>query len=430
MTKSKIVIRPSRIAGEIEIPSSKSHSVRAILFASMASGTSRLQKLLKSPDIDALLEAAEVYGAKVFPGDEETLIEGTGGVYRGSGKIIDCGNSGQILRFVGALASLSNQETRFTGDHSVCTNRPVLPLLKGITDLGGTAISLYRNDRAPILVRGPVTAGKAVLTGEDSQPVSALLMLAAFLEGETEIIIDRPGETSWIELTLFWLQKMGIPFERDSSYRRYVVTGRKVPRSFAYTVPGDFSSAAYAALAALLSGEEVHLHNLDFEDVQGDKALFYAWEAMGACFQKDPSARKLTIRKGRPLQGMTLDVNAYIDALPVLAVSGCFAEGTTRLVNAGIARHKESDRIACICRELKKMGADIEEEEEGLTVRKSFLHGGDLESYGDHRIALSLIVAALFAEGPSTLNGVTCIRKSYPDFIPCFQNLGAKISCS
>ena len=389
----------------------------------MAKGKSRIRLPLPSPDTFAMLDAIHHFGAKIHTDKDSLVITGVDGKLQPAGDVIQCGNSGQVLRFMGALAALSNSYTVLTGDHSIRNNRPVKPLLDALTQLGALAISSTLNDHAPIIVKGPLTESQATLSGEDSQPVSGLLILGAF--HPLELHVANPGEKPWIALTLSWFDRLGIPYE-NRNFEYYKMSGGAQLKGFEYTVPGDFSSAAFPLAAGLLTQSEITLDNIDMEDVQGDKAIIEVLERMGAKFESQES--KLSLKKGSSLQGIRIDVNDFIDALPILAVVGCFASGETEIVNGAIARKKESDRIHCIVTELKKMGADIEEKPDGLIVRSSQLHGSnDLQSHSDHRLAMALSIAAMAAQGESTIHGIECTAKSYPTFFDDFRKLGAQI---
>ncbi len=421
-----LLVKPSKLKGEVELPTSKSHSIRAVIFASMAKGKSKLDKLLDSPDIENALKACQMMGAKITYSDGPVEIQGTDGQFNSPEEEIDSGNSGQVLRFIGALAALGDGVTTLTGDESIRTNRPVLPLLKALRKLGAKAKSLEGNDCAPITIEGPAKAGPVSLNGEDSQPVSGILMLAAFLEGTTKLDVTKPGEKPWIDLTLSWFDKVGIPYANDR-YRHYTIKGKNSIKAFNYTVPGDFSSAAFPAAAAFATRSKVTLKNIDMSDVQGDKKFFEALEKMGATLDYDDSKKEMFVDGTQPLTGQELDINDYIDAITILAVLGCLAEGTTVLKNAAIARRKESDRIECICRELKKMNAEIEETPDGLIIKKSELKDATVESHDDHRIAMSLTIAGLAAEGSTIIQNVECVKKSYPSFVEHLLHLGADI---
>lgn len=421
-------VKPSKLQGSLTVPSSKSHTLRAIVFAALAKGTSKIDRFLPSPDTTAMIEAVRLLGAKVVIESKSLLVTGFAGKPHITEDIIQCGNSGQVLRFIGAIAALNPQYTVLTGDHSIRYNRPVKPLLDGLTQLGAFAVSSRGDNYAPIIIKGPLTKQSATLEGQDSQPVSGLLIASAFAPHPTEIHVTNPGEKPWIDLTLHWFKQLGIEYHMKD-YTFYKMKGSSCIDSFNYTVPGDFSTAAFPIAAALLTHSELTLYNIDMEDMQGDKAIIPILEQMGAQFIIDKNNRSLTVKKGPPLKGARIDINDFVDALPILSVIGCFAEGHTEIVNAAIARKKESDRIACMASELKKMGAKLEERPDGLIIHTSKLHQAKLNSYHDHRIALSLSIAALASSGTldTTIYGVECAAKTYPSFYEDFKAIGANI---
>jgi 3-phosphoshikimate 1-carboxyvinyltransferase len=417
-------IKPSKLQGILTIPPSKSHTLRAIVFALLAKGTSHIQNYLPSPDTSSMLEAARLLGAKIAM-DKTTLhITGVAGKLQTPDDVIQCGNSGLVLRFIGALAGLIPNYTVLTGDASIRHQRKVAPLLSALSQLGATAESTRGDGFAPILIRGPLLKNSATLDAQDSQPVSGLIIAAAFAPHPIEIIAQNPGEKPWIDLTFSWLDQRSIPYER-TGYTNYKLQGGAQIEAFSYTVPGDFSTAAFPIVAALLTGSELFVQNLDMKDAQGDKIVLQMLAEMGAQFVFGDGT--LQILPGGHLTGTTLDLNCCIDALPIFAVVGCFAKGKTILTNCAIARHKESDRIASITKELRKMGASITETADGMIITPIPLQGAILETHDDHRIALSLSVAALAAKGESFLQDPRCIAKTYPDFIEQFQTIGAKI---
>lgn len=373
MDQQTLHITPSRLSGVITVPPSKSHSLRALLFAMMAKSTSEIHNLLPSTDTDAMLEAITAFGTRVVGNQIEPKFELPHGP-------IDAKNSGLVYRFITAIGTLLPSPIQVFGD----PRRPIEPLLYALKQL---------------------KSGKCEIDGADSQPVSALLIAASFLNRQSEIIVHNPGEKPWIDLTLYWLKKLGAKIV-NYNYAHYFVKGGLTYPGFSYTVPGDYSSAAFPYAAQFITDSPLQIFGLDPNDVQGDKGFI---ELLA------------TLKKGRKI-----DVNPFIDALPILAVVACFLEGETHIYNGAIARHKESDRISAICQELKKMGADIDELPDGLLVRGSPLYGADLEGHNDHRIAMSLAVAALGATSSSSINGIECIAKTYPSFISDFQSIGAE----
>ena len=424
----RYTIYPSPVLeGSLVIPPSKSHTLRALLFGCMATGMTRIKGPLNSPDTLAMIQAIEALGARVRIKAGELVIQGVAGKLRSPTRAIDAKNSGLVFRLIGALASLLPTCTMLTGDHSIQKRRVIKPLLDGLCQLGASATSSRLDDRAPIFVRGPLLGGKARIEGADSQPVSGMLIAAAFGPKKTTIFVHHPGETPWIDMTLHWLDTLGLSYEREG-YEKYTLQGKGTYPGFSYTVPGDLSSCAYPLAASLVTKGIVTLKGVDCRDVQGDRELFFLLQKMGALFTCEQASCVLTVaKKPALLTGRSIDVNPIIDALPILAVLGCYAKGRTVLYRGKIARQKECDRIACMVKELKKMGAYILEREDGLIVHRSKLKGADLDAHGDHRVAMALVVAALFASAPSTLSGAECVAKTYPSFFQHFTQLGAKI---
>lgn len=245
-------IEPSGLKGSLTLPPSKSHTLRAILFALLARGRSIIRNPLPSPDTQAMIRAVEQFGAQVYSFPDRLEVEGVGIDLKSPDDVINTGNSGIALRFIGALAGLLPTYTILTGDASIRRNRPILPLLEGMRRLGAFAESALGNDHAPILIKGHMRPGTTYLGGEDSQPVSALLITCAFLQGSTTIYVRNSGEKPWIDLTLFWLRRFGIEVECDQ-YRTYYVPGYASIPAFDITIPGDFSSASYPIVAAILT---------------------------------------------------------------------------------------------------------------------------------------------------------------------------------
>ncbi len=424
---TKFRISPSTLSGTLSIPPSKSHTLRAILFGMLAKGETVVHNYLHSPDAIAMIEAIRLFGAEVKMSPKKLLITGIDGQINRIEDVVQSGNSGQVLRFIGALAALSPNYGVITGDHSIRHNRPVKPLLDALEQLGVFATSTRGDGKAPILIKGPLKGGKATLPGHDSQPISGLLIAASFAKGQTDIHVTDPGEKPWIDLTLAWFDFLRLKYH-NRDYTHYTIPGQASIKAFNYTVPGDFSSAAFPIAAALITNSELTLKHLDMNDVQGDKKLIDALIQMGANIEIEKD--QITIKKGSKLRGTTLDINDYIDAITILAVIGCYAEGETRLTNAAIARKKECDRIHAICTELKKMGARIEETEDGLIIQNSPLTGAELCTYNDHRMVMSLSVAALNAKGDSIIHNTDAAKKTYPLFLTHFQSLGANIEAT
>lgn len=421
----KLSITPSKVNGSLTVPPSKSHTLRALLFAMLAKGTSKITGFLHSPDAFNMIEAAKLFGAEVAVEGENATITGVGTPPPPPRDVINAGNSGIILRFLGGIASLLPQYTVITGDHSIRTNRPVKPLLDAIQGLGGFAVSTKGDQKAPIIIKGPLHSGTTTLDGSDSQPVSAMLIACSLAQGPFELHVTNPGETPWIDFTIHWMEKRGLQCIHEN-YRKYQIPGGGSISPFEYHVPGDFSSAAFPIAAALITKSTLTIRNLDMNDIQGDKKLLEGLRSIGATYTVDMEKQEITVQPST-LYGGTLDINEYIDSITILAVIGCYCTEPLTITNAAIARAKESDRIHAIATELKKMGAMVEEKPDGLTIFPSELTGATVTSYNDHRMVLSLACAALGASGETHIENTACIAKTYPSFVEDMKAIGAKI---
>ncbi len=421
---SKYIVSASKISGGLSLPPSKSQSLRAVLFAALAHGRSCIEDYLPSPDIFAMISAARILGASVEVSPKKLHIRGIAGKVHCAEDIIHAGNSGIVLRFCSAIGALGSMPVVITGDHSIKYRRPMKPIIGALEQLGVSVQTLRGDGGAPLIVRGPIQPGKAHLNGEDSQPVSALLIAGAFASGPIELCVENPGEKPWVDMTLHWLQRLEIGYAH-TNYENYVMHGNARYDGFCYRVPGDLSTLAFPLAAAIITQSEVTLHNVTLSDPQGDKKIIDIFRRMGANIEVDETNQCLHVMKSGRLRGMSIDINDCIDALPILSVVACFAEGETLITNAAVAKHKESDRIHCVAKELQKMGAYISEREDGLWISSSKLKGAEVSSNQDHRIAMALSVAGMAASGTTCVADVECISKTYPAFLEDFRRLGA-----
>jgi 3-phosphoshikimate 1-carboxyvinyltransferase len=321
------------------------------------------------------------------------------------------------------MAALGTESVTFTGDAQIA-KRSAGPLLEALANFG---VEYQARDGGftPITVKGPWKGGRASVACNTSQYLSALLLAAPLAPKGvmTEIQVPLLNEKPYIEMTLSYLSRAGIKCEfTDFSYF-------KLPGGFHWeplmgNVPADFSSAAFPACAAAVSGGLVVLEGLDPEDSQGDKKFFDILQKMGATVEwkkieptLDNEAATWEVRvTGTALCGGTFDLNDTPDLFPAVAVLGAFAKGETRIVNVAHARIKETDRIACMTAELRKMGADVHELADGILVHGSSLHGADLDGSGDHRLVMALSCAALAASTPSTISTSETADVTYPNF--------------
>lgn len=402
------------------IPASKSHTIRAVALAAMAHGTSRLSNPLMSDDARSAVNAALEVGAGVELGND-WIIRGVGGRPADSCRKIDVGNSGTSLRIFTALCALSGQPVTFDGDKSI-RQRPMTPLLSALQNLGATVID-SAGGKCPFTIRGPIRGGSTHVNGVSSQFLTALLLATPLAPGDSEIIVDNLNERPYVEITLDWLRRMGIRFEQKG-LDWFRVYGNQQYNAFERQIPADFSSATFPLMAAAITGSELLITGLDFADHQGDKEVFAFFQKMGVKIEHRPDGVKVI---GGTLKGIDIDMNSTPDALPAMAVAGCFAEGITRLLNVPQARLKECDRIAASTKELRKMGAQIEELEDGMVIHQSRLTGTDVHGYDDHRMVMSLCIAGLAADGITIVDTAESAGVTYPTFVKDMIRLGGGI---
>ncbi len=407
--------------GSVKIPPNKSHSFRALLMAGLADGTSRITAPAVSNDWMHGIEALEMFGAKVDPVAGAWEVIGTAGKLQTPDDVIDCGNSGIILRFFMALAACCDGYSVLSGDHSIRHIRPCQPVIDAINSLGGWAVSTKNDGHAPVLVRGKLKGGRIEMDGADSQPVSAMLIAAALGDSPTELIVRNPGEKPWVGVTLAWLDRCGVQYT-NHDYERYEIAGRSSWKGFDVTIPLDWSAALYPIVAGLIVPDsEVHIPSMDCDDSQGDKGVVEILRKMGADIELTDRG---VIARTSQLTGCEIDCNDFIDQFMLLAVVGALAEGETVLTNAEICRHKECDRITEMHKALTAMGADVEERPDGLVIRKSELCGAKLDSREDHRMVMTLAVAGLAASGQTIISDVECVKKTFPGFVGQMQGIG------
>ncbi|MCG3181295.1 MAG: 3-phosphoshikimate 1-carboxyvinyltransferase [Phycisphaerae bacterium] len=423
-----LTVHPSRgLSGRIAAPANKSHSFRALVLAGLARGQSTIRRPADSGDWRRGVRALRLMGADVeegpgrawrivgLPGREQPIWS--------PADVIDCGNSGLILRFFTAAAALLPGYTVLTGDESIRTIRPIGPLLEGLNQLGAWAVSTKEDGHAPVIVRGPLRGGQAFIDGPDSQFVSALLIAAAASGHAAELHVTNAGEKPWVGLTLHWLANLGVAVEHEN-FERYRVPAGSAWSGFDVTVPADWSAAMYPIVAALLTPDsEVTVTGIDPNDPQPDRLVLDVLRDMGGDIEIGPDY--VTARTSR-LAGRRIDCNDFIDQFMLLAVVGAAAEGTTELVNAEIARHKECDRVSEMARALAAMGAAVEERPDGLAVSRSPLRGAALDSRADHRMVMTLSVAGLIADGPSVIRDAQCVEKTFADYPRAMAGLGAR----
>lgn len=417
----EVTIYPDSLAGEVLIPPSKSMSHRAVICAGLSEGISTINNVGISQDIEATCEAMRSLGITVEKAASSLRIKGSAAPKLKNSRI-DCRESGSTLRFIIPIAALTGKPVAFYGEGRL-VERSLVPYFN-IFDNQGIK---YETDggKLPLRINGRLAPGEFELEGNiSSQFISGLLFALPLLEGDSQIKVTTELESKpYIDLTLMALEDFSIHIE-NNDYRTFNVKGRQKYRATDYTVPGDFSQAAFWLAAGAL-GADLACKGLDMESLQGDKSVVDIIGKMGGkiVIDKD-NVRVLT----SDTIGTVIDASQCPDLVPILAVLGALSEGRTEIVNAGRLRLKESDRLKAVSSELGKLGACIMEMQDGLIIdgRKS-LRGGRVDSWNDHRIAMALAVAATRCEEPVIISNASCVKKSYPDFWAHYKALGGRI---
>jgi len=428
-----ILINPRRFSGVVTIPASKSHTIRQLLIAVLAEGKSVIKQPLDSLDTRSCIAACRTFGAEITADKENCLqvmgINGFKWLSNLKNAKIDVGNSGTTLYLALAVAALQAEPLVFTGDEQI-QKRSAAPLLDALAGLGVKSKS--NNGCAPISIQGPLKGGKVSISCPTSQYLSALLIAAPLAPAGTVTEIEVPllNEKPYVEMTLSYLRKHDIPFEAAPDFSHFVIPGGSSWTAFTDTVPGDFSSAAFPAAAAAVTGGPVTILGLDPEDSQGDKFFFEMLEKMGCdvkwekrchrTYGSAPFSPSVTVSRDGALRGGTFDLNETPDLLPAAAVTAAFAEGDTALVNVAHARIKETDRIAVMCSELAKLGVDCTERPDGLIIHGrgalSPVKDPVIDGHGDHRIVMAFAIAAAGSPVPVQITTAECAEVTYPDF--------------
>jgi 3-phosphoshikimate 1-carboxyvinyltransferase len=418
-----LIVKNSSLAGQISIPGSKSHTIRAVVIASLADGESNIHMPLVSADTLACVRACRAFGAQIEEKSENVwYVKGVGGNLKTPDDVIDVANSGTTLNFLMAVAGLIEGYTVFTGDAQT-RRRPEQPMLDALNALGAYAFSTRKNGCAPLIVRGGLQGGYVEVSGVISQYLSGLLISCPLSRNDTQLSVTDLREKPYVDMTLAWLDQQNIVYEQED-HRVFRVQGNQMYRGAEMSIPADFSSATFFLCASAITNSNIVLGGLDMDDTQGDKQVIDILQKMGADIQNLPTGLRI---QGNELRGTELDLSDIPDALPALAVVGCYANGKTILRNVANARFKETDRISVMCRELSKLGARISELPDGLEIEKSDLVGAEVDGHDDHRVVMALAIAGLIARGRTVIRSAEAIQVTFPNFVELMSQLGAQI---
>lgn len=407
----------------VAVPGSKSISNRVALLAALAEGRSTLDGVLFSDDTRYMAAALRALGVAVTADEAAArlVIDGCGGRWPARTAALDVGNAGTAMRFLVAALCLGAGTYRIDGTARM-RQRPIRELVEALRPLGAELDCVAETGAPPVTVHAHGLAGGAttLAAARSSQFVSAILQVAPYAARDVELtlageIIAQP----YIDMTVAVMAQWGVAVAHDGD-RVYRVRAGQRYRAQRYAVEPDASGAHYFWAAAALTGGRVRVPGLSRASLQGDVEFAALLGRMGA--QVTWADDAVTVHGRGRLGGITVDMNAFSDTAPTLAVLGAFAAGPVRIDNVAHLRLQESDRLHAVATELAKLGARVDERADGLTVWPSALHGGEVETYDDHRIAMAFALAGLVVPG-IVIRDPGCVAKTFPDFFERLEEL-------
>lgn len=418
----------TRARGQVQLPGSKSISNRTLLLAALASGTTEIRDLLKSDDTDRMLEALQALGVGVTKtGENDYTIIGTGGNFPNKEADLFLGNAGTAFRpLTGALA-LSGGTYKLHGVPRM-HERPIGDLVDALRQVGADITYLGEENFPPLLIKPAQIAaqGAIKIRGDvSSQFLTALLMALPLTGKETRIeLVSELISKPYIEITLKLMAQFGVQVQREG-WERFTVpaaTGYQSPGTV--FVEGDASSASYFLAAGALGGGPLRVQGVGASSIQGDVAFADALAEIGVTITKGENWIEASTPNGLPLKAFDRDFNHIPDAAMTLAVAALFCDGPCRLTNIASWRVKETDRIAAMATELRKLGATVEEGEDWLRVTppEKLIPNAVIDTYDDHRMAMCFSLAT-FGGVPVRINDPKCTAKTFPTYFEVFGSV-------
>lgn len=419
--------RANSIEGEISVPGDKSISHRSIILSALSNGRCEIRNFLDGEDCLRTASVFEQLGVKIErPEPRTVIVHGTSGKLSAPAGDLYCGNSGTSMRLLSGLLSAQPFSSRLTGDPSL-SKRPMKRVIGPLTQMGARLHGEGEGDRPPLFIEGgPLKPIEYAMPMASAQVKSAILFAGLFAKGRTSVIEPAPSRDHTERMMAYYL------VNTTRTGNTISIHGGQIPESRDFNVPGDISSAAFWMVAAAASPDSrLLIRNVGLNPTR--TAVIGILVRMGACvrevienLEQGEPAGTIDI-KGGPLQGTVIrgeEIANAIDEIPILAVAAALAEGTTEIRDAHELRVKETDRIAAVCGNLRAMGANVEEREDGMLIHGGApLKGARLQSFGDHRIAMAFAVAGLFASGETLIEETECVQTSYPGFAETLEKL-------
>ena len=397
----------------VRVPGSKSLSQRALMAAALAQNDSVLSNVLVSQDTIYLISGLQALGAKIVPAENGFSVSGTAGKIINNGKELFLGNNGTALRFLTAVVCLGKGKYILTGEKRLC-ERPVGALADALKEMGGDI--LCRNNYPPVEINANgLKGGKITLKDiESSQYVSALLLCAPYTPMGMDLNLEGGVVSApYIDLTITVMRDFGAKIIQKARYE-YHVEPCEIYQGRKYNVEGDASSASYFFLAAALLRKTIRIMGINRQSKQGDIRLLNVLEELGCKVKSEENWVEVTgcnLAKGN----LVFDLNDMPDMVPTLAVLAAFREGQTIISNVAHLRIKESNRLAAMVAELNRCGIDAQELTDGLVIQGGKFRPAIIETYNDHRMAMSFAIASLVVPDIE-ISDKKCVDKSFPSF--------------
>lgn len=422
MTESIEIQTSGPVVGTIRPPGSKSITNRALVCAALAEGQSLLVGALDSDDTQVMIQALKSLGLAVEhnPSEAAIRIDGCGGRIPASQAELFVGNSGTTMRFLTALLTLGRGVYRIDGVPRM-RERPIEDLLESLRQLGASVTSASGNGCPPVVLESSgLPGGRTEIAGSiSSQFLSGLLMAAPYAQSPVEVAVS--GELvskPYVEMTLAVMAAFGVEAKHDR-LQRFVIPSGQGYRARRYAIEPDASAASYFFAAAAVTGGRVTVEGLGRKSLQGDVAFCDCLARMGCEVVYGEDAITVV---GRPLRGIEVDMNPISDTVQTLGAVALFAAGPTTITGIGHIRHKETDRIAALATELRKLGAEVDERQDGLRIVPQEFRAAEIDTYDDHRMAMSLAIAGLRIPGV-VIRDPKCVGKTYPRYFDDLKRL-------
>ncbi|WP_300673521.1 3-phosphoshikimate 1-carboxyvinyltransferase [Desulfoluna sp.] len=404
----------------VTLPGSKSYSHRLLIAAALADGESRITGLLRSEDTLLTRDALRAFGAVIEDEGEAMVVRGTDGRLRACTEPIYLANSGTSMRLLTGIAALGQGETVLTGTKRM-GERPIEDLLVAMRQAGVSAECVHPTQCPPVKVKGGDFKGGAVSLDcrISSQFLSSLLLAAPYArEGLSVTVAGELVSKPYVEITLDIMARFGIEVTHDN-FQVFRVAPHQSYRPGTYHCEPDGSNASYFWAAAAVTGKSVKVRHVTRNSRQGDVGFVDVLEKMGCTVVHEEDGTTVT---GGELSAVTVDMSLMPDVVPTLAVVAAHAKGTTVIQNVAHLREKECDRLGCVATELRKMGIDAVAGESSLEITGGALSGSEVETYDDHRMAMSFSIAGLTTPGVRILDP-GCVKKSFPTYWDVFDTL-------